>query len=386
MQARRRAQRTATNRPSGLAASIEAGLHTEGPPKAPARCGAKRIPDFSLRSFPGGQEGEETPVPIPNTEVKGPVAEGTGRFAPGRVGSRRDFFSGGRRVSAGPLFLLMRRYGCQSPQNKLVKEKVIMARKAFLLIMLALFCGCVKSAEKTKTRREFTIMTFNIRHGRGMDNKVDLSRAASIINDAKPRFVGICEIDCKARRTNGDDQPQTLAGLCGMKATFGKAIDFQGGGYGVAVLSDVEPLSSRTVPLPGAEPRVLLLCEFEDCVIGVTHLSVSKESERTESVKLIREAIAESNKPVFVMGDWNSLPNSTVLTGMREYLKVLSDEQARTYHGHPSNGPSGTTSDFCIDYIAVDNAHADPVQVLERVTVPDEIVSDHKAIAVKVAL
>jgi len=252
---------------------------------------------------------------------------------------------------------------------------------------MSLLCGCRRILVEKSVRREFSIMTYNICHGKGMDNKVDLSRAAAVINQVKPRFVGLCEMDCKARRTNGDDQPETLAKLCGnMKATFGKAIDFQGGGYGVAVLSDTEPLNSKTVPLPGAEPRILLLCEFEDCVIGVTHLSVSKESERTESVKLIREAIAGYGKPVFVMGDWNSLPNSTVLTEMRQYLKVLSDENARTYHGHPSNGPSGTVSDFCIDYIAVDNAHADSVQVFDRITVPDEVTSDHKAIAIKIAL
>src|SRR5690554_4726576 len=55
------------------------------------------IPDcvvcfFRLRpvtSFSGGHRGEVTPVPIPNTEVKGPIAEGTAWFACGRVGRCR---------------------------------------------------------------------------------------------------------------------------------------------------------------------------------------------------------------------------------------------------------------------------------------------------------
>ena len=42
--------------------------------------------------FSGGLRGEETPVPIPNTEVKGPIAEGTAGRACGRVGRRRFLF------------------------------------------------------------------------------------------------------------------------------------------------------------------------------------------------------------------------------------------------------------------------------------------------------
>jgi hypothetical protein len=44
--------------------------------------------------FSGGLRGEETPVPIPNTEVKGPIAEGTAGRACGRVGRRRILFQG----------------------------------------------------------------------------------------------------------------------------------------------------------------------------------------------------------------------------------------------------------------------------------------------------
>ena len=59
-----------------------------------------RFPDVGFGLFPGGPGGEETPVPIPNTEVKGPIAEGTARFARGRVGRRRGFLQGGERFGA----------------------------------------------------------------------------------------------------------------------------------------------------------------------------------------------------------------------------------------------------------------------------------------------
>ena len=55
--------------------------------------------------FPGGHREDETPVPIPNTEVKGLIGEGTAGFARGRVARRRDFSPRGPSKPLGPLFL-----------------------------------------------------------------------------------------------------------------------------------------------------------------------------------------------------------------------------------------------------------------------------------------
>ena len=49
----------------------------------------------SVCFFPGGHGGVATPVPIPNTEVKGSSGEGTAGIARGRVARCQDFFFGG---------------------------------------------------------------------------------------------------------------------------------------------------------------------------------------------------------------------------------------------------------------------------------------------------
>ena len=148
------------------------------------------------------------------------------------------------------------------------------------------------------------------------------------------------------------------------------------------LLSREKPLSVEKIPLPGAEPRVLLLAEFEDCFVGCTHLSVSAAKERADSVELIEKAVKGRAKPVFVAGDWNSLPDSSVLAGLSRFLRVLSPTDGRTYHGRPANGPSGTTTDFCIDYIAVDSVHAPHFAVVDRGVVADRVSSDHAPIFV----
>ena len=55
--------------------------------------------------IPGDHSEEETPVPIPNTEVKGLSGDGTAVVVRGRVARCRDFFLELPEVIRGALFL-----------------------------------------------------------------------------------------------------------------------------------------------------------------------------------------------------------------------------------------------------------------------------------------
>lgn len=243
--------------------------------------------------------------------------------------------------------------------------------------------GCVLAASPGNGR-DFKIVCYNVCHCEGMDKVLDVPRIASVLNRERPRFAALQELDKCAKRSKGVDQPAELGRLTGMHPTFAKAIDFQGGEYGVMILSREKPISVAKFPLPGAEPRVLLLCEFEDCFVGCTHLSVSAEKERADSVAIIEKAISGKSKPVFVTGDWNSLVTSPVLKALSRSLRVLSDTSVRTYHGRPANGPSGTSTDLCIDYIAVDAASASRFKTIARGVIEDRVSSDHAPIFVTV--
>ena len=260
---------------------------------------------------------------------------------------------------------------------KMERENLVRTALA-ILACGGLFGGCASA-----NAQEMTIMSFNVLHCRGSDKKLDVSRTAAVIAAVKPRFAALQEIDFKAKRSERIDEPAELARLTGMKATFGKTIDFQGGEYGVMLLSVEAPLSVAKVPLPGKEPRLLLLAEFDDCVVGSTHLSVATEKERMDSVGLIRDAIAHFKKPVFVCGDWNARPDSPVLKELGKFLTVLSPTDQNTFHGTAPRLLSDPK--ICIDYIAVDTAHSKLFRVLEGAVVPDTVTSDHKPIFVRLS-
>ena len=232
----------------------------------------------------------------------------------------------------------------------------------------------------------FRIMSFNTHHGETMDKVIDLRKAGEVVNAERPRFAGLQEVDRRTSRIGRQDACDVLAKMTGMHATFAKAISLGGGEYGNALLSREEPLAVRRIPLPGKEPRVLLLCEFADCWVGVTHLAIDSEEARLGSISAIRAAVSDCGaKPVFLMGDWNASPTSKVLAGLREFLTVLSDESGATFHGGRSEPGALDDPDGCIDYIAVDSAHCGDYAVRARRTVRDLRTSDHLPIVVEVA-
>lgn len=57
------------------------------------------------------------------------------------------------------------------------------------------------------------------------------------ITNLQPDLVALQEVDQKTGRSSGIDQAAELGHLTGMHWVFGKAMDYQGGGYGLAVLS-----------------------------------------------------------------------------------------------------------------------------------------------------
>ena len=234
-------------------------------------------------------------------------------------------------------------------------------------------CGCVTAPGHRSGA--FRMMSYNIRHGAGMDGKLDLERIGRIVAAERPRFVGVQEVDQLTRRVGGADSCAILEKTTGLHATFAKAIAFKGGEYGNAVLSREVPRSVRRIPLPGAEPRVLLLCEFDDCWFGTMHLAVDSEEARMKSIELIRKAVLECGaKPVFLSGDWNASPDSSVIGELKGFLSVLSSETEPTFHLRES----------CIDYIAVDAAHRGEYALRGRRVVQNRKASDHMPVVVDV--
>ena len=229
-----------------------------------------------------------------------------------------------------------------------------------------------------KENNSIRIMTYNVHNGIGMDNITDYQRIAEVINRVAPDLVAVQELDSAAQRSNGVYVLKEIAEHALMHYTYGAAIDFQGGKYGIGILSKEKPLNYHTVPLPGREEaRLLLIAEFEDYVFCCTHFSLTEE-DRNSSASIIQEAVKDIRKPLFLAGDMNSEPESPTQQSLMENFTILSNSKAPTF---PVVDPRE-----CIDYIYGYN-NGNTYSVLKRQVLTDEqVASDHLPLFVDVRL
>ena len=130
-------------------------------------------------------------------------------------------------------------------------------------------------------------MNYNIHNGIGMDGKSDYKRISDVILKGNPDVVALQEMDSVAQRSNGVDILRELAKNTFMYSVYAPAISFQGGKYGLGLLSKEKPLNFRYRSLPvSEEARVLLIVEFKDYICCCTHFSLT-EADRLTSVAII---------------------------------------------------------------------------------------------------
>ena len=245
-----------------------------------------------------------------------------------------------------------------------------------VLVLFASLTAC--SQDDTMTLR---IMTYNIQHGAGMDNVIDLDRQAAVIQNVTPDVVGLQEVDSCVKRTGYIPEAAILGNKLGMYATFGPAIPLTGGKYGVAILSKEQPLSVRNIPLPGAEKRTLLVCEFEAYVFACTHLAL-EEDNRLASLPIILEEAARWEKPFFICGDWNDQPDSKLIKDMKKsffFINNLTNNSSN--YTFPAKSPNRI-----IDYIASYGIGSNRVvkSVRKRQVINEPEASDHRPVLVEV--
>ncbi|GHU63685.1 hypothetical protein FACS1894123_06940 [Bacteroidia bacterium] len=213
-----------------------------------------------------------------------------------------------------------------------------------LILSLAFIASvAVGYSRQPKTENTIRMMSYNICNATGMDHVVNYQRVADVIIEFAPDVIALQELDSVTNRSYQTDVLSRLAELTKMYSVYGASIPFDGGKYGVGVLSKTKPLSWQRIPLPGREEaRSLLLVEFPDYVFCCTHFSLN-EKDRLASVPIIDKTAKTYLKPVFLAGDINATPKSPVLESFRKNWQLLSDPTQPTF---PSDKP-----DCTIDYL-----------------------------------
>ena len=178
-------------------------------------------------------------------------------------------------------------------------------------------------------------MTYNIHHGKGIDNQVNLHRIAEVIEKSDADIIGLNEVDKHfSKRSNYEDQISWLAKQLNMYEAFSPSLSLKSKHsptarqYGNALLSRFPIVIKRSYPfnfISGLiEGRSLLEATIQTnkqlLQIYVTHLSLNPFLHRKQTDFIVNQLHKDSH-PAIVMGDWNMKP------GSRGWRKIARETQ-----------------------------------------------------------
>jgi len=240
-------------------------------------------------------------------------------------------------------------------------------RTLFIFVLLV----CSLGADSLK------VLSYNIRHGQGMDGKVDLERLAKLIAKENPDLVALQEVDKNCKRSGNVDQAAELGRLLKMEHAFGKFMDYQGGEYGMAVLSrlPIERMKRHVLP-PGAEPRCALEVKVKPkgwkeplSFVGI-HLDWTKGDFRPKQIA----KLVDQKGAVILAGDFNAERGSPTLEILgKAGWKILREKQVKTW---PSDQPTNEIDFFIVRGLP-------KYTYVERV-IEEKVASDHRPIAAEI--
>ena len=223
------------------------------------------------------------------------------------------------------------------------------------------------------------VLSYNIRHGEGMDGQIDLGRIAEVIGRQGPDLVALQEVDKGCKRTDGRDIAAELGALLNIEHRFARFMPYQGGDYGVAVLSRLPVVGTSVHRIPGRVDEYCVL-EVRVQVDGVAtpvsfvslHNDYRDESTRVSQVEAIHEALGNVERPVILAGDFNAERTGPSLQYLADHGWEFLDKtgNSKTY---PADDPKVEIDFFAIRGVSTVS--------FEHEVVDERVASDHKPIS-----
>ncbi len=240
------------------------------------------------------------------------------------------------------------------------------------------------------------VLVYNMHAGKDAPGVDNLIRLSELFRSTNADIVLLQEVDKGTKRSGNVDQPALLSQLSGLHAAFGSALDYDGGKYGVAILSRWPIVSDTLFHLPVDPPqersggsheprgalRAIVQSPFGRMAVINTHLDAAgvdrwRRQEADSVVSLVAQT-QRTESLVIAGGDFNSTPESAVQVavrkaGLRDSWMECNGGQGFTF---PDDNPVKR-----IDYLFLTGGiHCTSVEVINT------RVSDHRPVLVELTI
>lgn len=204
-------------------------------------------------------------------------------------------------------------------------------RFGVLLVIALAVSACAPILRRDTSIR---VLVYNIHAGKDAAGRDNLAAVAELIKTTGADVVLLQEVDRGTNRSGKVDQLQVLIDATRYQGVFGRSLDYDGGGYGIAALSKrgftfdftwpLEVTPTQTRAGGSHEPRVVLTAAAQThrgrLQAFNTHLDASATDEYRvqEVVQLllpVRMRMAPET-PVVVGGDFNAEPGTPTIKRM----------------------------------------------------------------------
>ncbi|HUF13976.1 MAG TPA: endonuclease/exonuclease/phosphatase family protein [Longimicrobiales bacterium] len=242
------------------------------------------------------------------------------------------------------------------PRNTSLRPSPAPLRLALTCAAVVAMLGCA-SAPPSGGESVVRVLVYNIHAGKDASGEENLERVATLIGETGADLVLLQEVDRGTRRSGGVDQLAELERRTGFHGAFGRTLDYQGGEYGIAVLSRWPIRSDTLIALPveprqeraggSYEPRGALRVTMDvpgpDVGVLNTHLDASGDDhyrrQEVEAVRRIAADLRASHDWTVVGGDFNAEPGTStirtmVVDGWRDAWSECGAGDGRTFPAH----------------------------------------------------
>lgn len=208
------------------------------------------------------------------------------------------------------------------------------------------------------------VMSYNIHIGQDSDNVDQLEGLAKFIKSSKADLIGLQEIDSVCNRSGKVDQIKFLAEKTGMYYAYARHFAFDGGSYGIGILSRY-PLSNikdhrvilTSSGTEDAATRALLTADVflrgKQVTFATVHMDYRDSNSRYAQSDEIAKVFGEMEQPVILTGDFNAYPGTKEVMKLQTIFTDTTSDSAITF---PAINPLNK-----IDYIMVSKNTLDKV-------------------------
>ena len=232
--------------------------------------------------------------------------------------------------------------------------------------------------------QQIRVLSYNIHIGQDAQNKDQLTAMADFMLSSGAALIGLQEVDSVCNRSGKVDQLEKLKQQTGMYGVFSRHFAFDGGAYGLAVLSKypIDSVHHERISLNSMgknETRALLVVfvtvNKRPLAFATVHLDYRDAASRKQQAQEMVNQFSSYKMPVILTGDMNAEPRTAAIDLLNSIFQDCTPDQAVTY---PVEKPSKK-----IDYVFVQK---NAIKKIRDAAVINQPFSDHLPVMATILL